>query len=128
MASNRYVAKSYLAESERQELARLCDQTGLSQSELIRRLIVGAKLPSPQDRAGWEDIKEILSVNADIARLGNLFKLALDEEQGASRTLKLGSIAGQIDEARAELKGLVIAIREVLQPMRTRPDDRKKGQ
>ena len=128
MTSNRYVAKSYLDEGERQRLEGMCCQTGLSQSELIRRLIVGAKLPSPQDRAGWQSVKEILSVNADMARLGNLFKLALDEEQGASRTLKLGSIAGQIDEARAELKGLVIAIREVLQPMRTRPDDRKKGQ
>ena len=128
MASNRYVAKSYLAESEQRELARLCDLTGLSQSELIRRLIVGAKLPSPQDRAGWEGIKDILNVNADIARLGNLFKLALDEEQGAPRTRMLGSIASQIDEARGELKGLVTTMREVLQPMRTRPDDRKKGQ
>tara|TARA_R110000868_G_scaffold324030_2_gene584942 strand:- start:1830 stop:2213 length:384 start_codon:yes stop_codon:yes gene_type:complete len=127
MASDRHVAKSYLTEVERERLSVLSAQTGLSASELIRRLIMGVPLPSPEARAGWANIQHLLQLNADLARLGNLFKMALDDKEESDLDARLDRIAAEIETTKGIIRDVVLSIRGELQPTRKRLDDRQKS-
>lgn len=74
----RRLVKFYPTPDERDELAALARQTNVSMSELVRRLVTGRPLPA-SDR--HHAVRDLLKINADLARLGNLFKLALDEDE-----------------------------------------------
>ncbi|MFC3674945.1 plasmid mobilization protein [Ferrovibrio xuzhouensis] len=76
-ATNRKLVKSYFMPAEHAELERLVLQTGLSASELVRRLFVGrGPLPSVENH---QVVRDLMKINADLARLGNLLKLTLDD-------------------------------------------------
>ncbi len=74
---NRTLIKAYVLPGEKEAIFALAKQTHLSVSELIRRLVTGQKLPDAQHH---EAILNLMKVNADLARLGNLFKMAIDDE------------------------------------------------
>ena len=42
----------------------------------MRRVVTGLRLPQPGNA---QSVRDLMKINADQARLGNLFKLALDE-------------------------------------------------
>ena len=66
--------KSYVTAEEHARIQQLAKQTGLSVSDYIRRIITGQKIESRLDQ---EAFLSALKVNADLGRLGGLFKYYL---------------------------------------------------
>ena len=69
--------RSWVTPEEKQEVVALAEQAHLTTSELVRRLVTGRQLPSNQNH---EQVLDLLQVNADLARLGNLVRMAVMEE------------------------------------------------
>lgn len=61
---------------EKQEVTTLARQVHITTSELVRRLVTGRKLPNA---ARHEAVIALVKINADLARLGNLLRMALDD-------------------------------------------------
>ncbi|MEQ9565936.1 MAG: hypothetical protein RLN85_09015, partial [Pseudomonadales bacterium] len=59
---------------------------------------------------------DLLKVNADQARLGNLFKLALDEQLSVDLLKKFDGLVRDIEITQAELKSAIGDIHDQLQP------------
>lgn len=95
--NKRLTVKTYWLPEEKAAGIAKADKLGLSLSEFVRRLALGTPLPRPGNA---EQVRDLLKVNADLARLGNLLKLALDEEQSIA-VLKL---ADEIQTTQALLK------------------------
>lgn len=70
------VVLCYLTKEEKQIFAKKAKENNLTQSDLVRLSVLNLALPNSEHH---KDIKELLKINADLARLGNLFKLAIDE-------------------------------------------------
>lgn len=88
-------------------------QVRLSRSELLRRLVLGQRLPDPARFERAEAIRDLLKVNADQARLGNLLKLVLAEGDGPLTRPEIDQIKALIEEARdtqTRIKALVVEI------------------
>lgn len=75
---NRVLAKFYPTPQDKAELEALAKRTGKSFSELICRLTSGQQPMSADDK--HVVVRDLLKINADLARLGNLMKLILDDE------------------------------------------------
>ncbi|WP_142850698.1 conjugal transfer protein TraJ [Telmatospirillum sp. J64-1] len=118
MPSDRHQVKTYLDDKEKQRLEELADQVKLKHSELIRRLIMGYRLPNAGDLAAYQGIRDLMKVNADLARLGNLFKLALDEAPPEELIAKLDAIADEIAETQRELKACARTIHGTVKRIR----------
>lgn len=116
MATDRHVIKTYLNDEEKERIDQLAHQMRLSRSELLKRLLMNTKLPSARDFAAWQGIRDLLKVNADQARLGNLFKLALDEPLSADLLKKFDGLVRDIERTQTELKTAIGEIRDQLQP------------
>ncbi|WP_316978942.1 plasmid mobilization protein [Shumkonia mesophila] len=63
---------------EKADVEMKADQIYTSISEFLRGLILGHGMPKPEAFEYCHAIRDLLTVNADQARLGNLLKLALD--------------------------------------------------
>lgn len=99
---NRVLAGAWLLPKEKEEVAALAKQTHLSVSELIRRLITSQKLPDAQHH---QAILSLMKINADLARLGNLFKMALDDEDlRFPENWDLESLRNRITDTQSILK------------------------
>lgn len=123
MTTERHVIKTYLNEEEKARIDQLGQQVRLSRSELLKRLLMNTKLPSASDFAAWQGIRDLLKVNADQARLGNLFKLALDEPLSADLLKKFDSLNRDIEATQTELKAAIGEIRMQLQPGKNLQDE-----
>ena len=91
----------YLNRQEKDKLIELAKTYNLSQSELLRFAILNIPLPNIGKQ---QAISDLLKINADLARLGNLFKLALDEELLPQ---ELNKHINAIAELRAVLKAKI---------------------
>jgi len=99
---NRVLAGAWLLPEEKNEIVALAKQTHLSVSELIRRLITGQKLPDAQHH---EAVLNLMKLNADLARLGNLFKMAIDDEDfRLPENWDLESLRNRIRDTQSILK------------------------
>jgi hypothetical protein len=107
MATTRNLVKTYLDDTELARLDRLAGQMRLSRSELLRRLLMNSKLPDQRTFEASQAILDLLKVNADQARLGNLFKLALDEPLSADLLVKFDQLIIDITDTQNALKSLV---------------------
>lgn len=90
---------------EKQYLSSMAKRANISAGELVRRLTSGARLPVYRSH---EAIKQLSMVSADIARLGNLFKLsvnrldkALDDERTDAKVLK--ELINNLENDRTEI-------------------------
>ena len=100
-----------LTEAQLQQLQALQHASGLSQSEVLRRLLTSARLPSVQ----WHrDLKALLKVAADQNRLGGLFKKALSESHEAADKAAIRVVL-------AELERNARRLRRVLEQLLQRP-------
>lgn len=98
----RVLLKAYLFPEEKQEVVALAKQARLTASELTRRLVLGKKLP---DTKRHEMVIELVKVNADQARLGNLLRMALMEEDfELPEGLDLESLFDKIRETQEVIK------------------------
>ena len=114
MTTQRKTVKVYLTEEERDMLDRDALATGLTRSELIRRILTGRRLPDASARQGWQDVRDLLRINADLARLGNLFRLAIAEAPAAELVARLRDASEDITETQALLKDAVLRLRKTL--------------
>lgn len=97
--------KSYLAAEEKQEVAALAKRAGVSISELVRRLVLGRVLPAPEKH---RDTLELVKINADLARLGNLLRMALEtKEFKPPPGFSLGSLFANIRATQDLLKSKI---------------------
>lgn len=104
----RRLLKAYLFPEEMNQLREMAGRMHLTVSELVRRLVLGRSLP---DSAGHEAVKELSRINADLARLGNLFRMALsDPEFRPPDGVKLEEMFAMIRDLQDELK---VKIREM---------------
>ena len=76
MATDRHRQLISFTPEERVQVKALAGQFKLSVSEMLRRFALGQTLPDPSTFTGAQSIRDLLKVNADQARLGNLLKLA----------------------------------------------------
>jgi hypothetical protein len=97
-------------DDERAQVDSLAGQLRLSVSELLRRLALGHRLPDPQDFAAAQAIRDLLKINADQARLGNLLKLALDDDPGPAARARIDSLIGEIAHVQMAIKAGVHAL------------------
>ena len=67
----------YITSDDKEKIKSGAASLSLSMSEYIRRVITGTRLPV---LGNAKTITDLLKVNADLARLGNLFKMALDND------------------------------------------------
>lgn len=119
MPTNRHLIKTYLNDDEKAHIDALAAQLRLSRSDLLRRLVMSYRIPKAEDFVAWQGIRDLMKVNADQARLGNLFKLALDDAPDDQLMARLGGLSQNIAETQATLKACVRKIGAALKPRRT---------
>ena len=98
--AHKVTVKSYMTPAERDKIYHTANRLGISSSEYIRRVVTGLRLPQPGNA---QSVRDLLKINADLARLGNLFRLALDE----GTDLELEGLASKIAETQALLKSKI---------------------
>lgn len=97
--------KSYVSPAEKAEVTALAKQARLTVSELVRRLVLGKKLP---DTNLHLSVIELVKVNADLARLGNLLRMAVMEEEFELPVgMDLDSLFDTIRETQSILKAKI---------------------
>jgi hypothetical protein len=69
---------AHVTEEEGAEITALATQARITVSELVRRLATGQKLPNANRH---EAVIELVKINADMARLGNLLRMAIDDPE-----------------------------------------------
>ncbi len=96
-------------DNELEYLKNLAAAYNISRAELIRRLFMNEPMPKPN-----EDIKilqefrsAIVKTNADLARLGNLFKLAIETLDDHKKAEPLVQISREIAMQHALLKSQI---------------------
>ena len=102
---NRKVVKTYLTEDENREIRKNAAQTRLSLSRYVRVVCKGYE---PKSKVDQEAVLALLQVNRDLSRLGNLLKLALDQQPPDKRIVD--DLLNQINELKKELIKKVDAI------------------
>lgn len=91
-------------DDERERLDELAVQLRLPRADLLRRLVMNYRMPRAEEFEAWQAIRDLLKVNADQARLGNLLKMIADDvpEDMAERFEELQTtITGTQDELKA---------------------------
>ncbi|WP_096704150.1 conjugal transfer protein TraJ [Magnetospirillum sp. 15-1] len=119
MATDRHRIKVSFTDEEMERVRKQADQFKLSISEMLRRFALGERLPDPSTFAGAEAIRNLLKVNADQARLGNLLKLALDESDGTwppAMVARIDALRVEIGEVQAALSAAVKDIHYQIHP------------
>jgi len=102
MPTQRHCVKVYMTADELAAVDDLAARVRLPRSELLRRLATGTRLPSEASFEAAGAVRDLLRVNADLARLGNLFKLALDDEPPERLAGRLERLASEIAATKAE--------------------------
>lgn len=95
---------AHVTEDERQEVEDLAQQARLKVSSLIRRLVLGRQLP---DVHRHEAVIELVKINADQARLGNLLRMAIDDPEFVSAEITLEDLFATIRETQDILKAKI---------------------
>jgi len=109
MPSKKAVLKTYLTPEEYGKIIESADRTGLSLSTFAKRLCLGLPVPSLENQKAR---RELLKVNADLGRLGGLFKLCLSEKEGPLAALhqEIRRVLREIEIRQREIKAAVARI------------------
>ena len=104
--------KEYLVRirsTEAEKLGREAKRLGISRPEYIRRAVTGTGLPPPGTK---QSIQILLKINADLLRLGNLLRRALNE----GGCLQLEGMADEIAETRTLLQSKIRHLKQCNDP------------
>ena len=109
MPSKKAVLKSYLTPEEYEKIMESADRTGLSLSTFAKRVCLGLPVPSLENQQAR---RELLKVNADLGRLGGLFKLCLSEKNRPLVALhqEVRRVLWEIEARQRELKAAIAKI------------------
>lgn len=105
---------------EYDRVKQLATQLRLHRSEVLRNLALGYRLPDPTDFAAAQSTRELLKINADLARLGNLLKLLMDEPLPPALIGRVDTLIAEIDATKSILKAGAVEIMAQVKPRRGR--------
>ena len=108
MPSKKLRLTVYLSQEEHAAIAASASRAGISLSTFAKRVCTGSTVPSLEHR---QAVKDMLKANADLARLGGLFKLALSEKPEGGDRLMLQKLLHDIEATQRELKSAIAKIR-----------------
>ena len=96
-------------DEEMKRVEDLARRVSLTRSALLRRIVTGTTLPAPGNA---DAVMDLMKVNADLARLGNLLKLALDDEgwRAPGSSVDVEAILLDLAARQAELKAAARAL------------------
>ncbi|WP_341702097.1 conjugal transfer protein TraJ [Ferrovibrio sp.] len=97
--------KVYPNPEQHKELRADAARVGLSLSEYMLRLSLAQRPPPPIDK--HVAIRDLVKINGDLARLGNLLKMAIEGRQASSAGMDLMTLFGRIRETQATLKAKI---------------------
>ncbi|MEP3246714.1 MAG: hypothetical protein ABJN40_23075 [Sneathiella sp.] len=104
--------KAHVSPLEKEAIQQRADNCNMTVSAYARRLLTGQPLPNVQNQL---KIKELLNTAADLARLGNLFKLALDDDDFNMLQKRHGKDALTVmQEIQANNEALKRAIKDLI--------------
>ena len=109
MPSKKTVLKTYLTPEEYEKIMESADRIGLSLSTFAKRVCLGLPVPSLENQKAR---RELLKVNADLGRLGGLFKLCLSEKDRPLVALhqEVRRVLWGIEARQRELKAAIASI------------------
>lgn len=109
MPSKKIVLKAYLAPGEYEQIMESAGKSGLTLSAFTRRVCLGQQVPSIENQ---QVRRELLRINADLGRLGGLFKLCLSEKDRPLVALhqEVRRVLWEIEARQRELKAAVASI------------------
>jgi len=109
MPSKKAVLKTYLTPEEYEKIIESADRTGLSLSTFAKRVCLGQPVPSLENQRAR---RELLRINADLGRLGGLFKLCLSEKDRPLVALhqEVRRVLWEIEARQRELKAAIASI------------------
>ena len=103
--------KSYVTKKEYSQITQLAKQTGFSVSEYIRRMITGHRIESRLDQQAFLDA---LKVNADLGRLGGVFKHYLAQGFKNVPPGEIRKVLHDIEDRQRQLKPVISKIRDII--------------
>lgn len=106
MPSKKPFMKVYVTPEEYRHVIDQADRHGLSISAFARRVCLGVPLPA---RDHQQTRRELARINADLGRLGGLFKLWLGDERRAAPELtqQVRRLLREIEVRQRELRAAV---------------------
>ena len=103
--------KSYVTKKEYSQIKQLAKQTGCSVSEYIRRVLTGQRIESKLDQ---EAFLSALKVNADLGRLGGVFKHYLAQGFKNVPPGEIRKVLHDIEDRQRQLKPVISKIRDMM--------------
>lgn len=97
---NKKVLKTYLTPEEHEQVAAMAKQAGISLSTFAKRVCLGQELRSRTDQ---ETVMALLKANADLGRLGGLFKMGLSDGSAGRMAAEFRYILRRIEKSQAEV-------------------------
>ena len=94
------VLHAYLTPEEYEQVRLMAENSGLSISTFVKRVCLGQELRSNADQ---EAVRALLQANADLGRLGGLFKMALSEGKAGALTFDFRQTLRQIEKGQAQV-------------------------
>ena len=113
MATDRHRQLVSFTPAELVQVQAQAKQFKLSISEMLRRFALGQHLPDPSDFVAAQGIRDLLKINADQARLGNLLLMAIDESDSTWSPELLARIDALVVEIRDTQAALKTAVKDL---------------
>ncbi len=106
MPSKKQTLRCYVTDEEHATISAAAERAGLTRSTYIKRICLGQPTPSLETHRARRDL---MKANAEIGRLGGLFKLCLSEKQGPLVALhqEVRRILREIEARQRELKAAI---------------------
>jgi hypothetical protein len=114
-----YGQKVYVTPEEREAIHAIAQRCGLSVSAYMRNLALGYVPTSAVDS---EQVRNLMAVNADQTRLGNLLKMWLTERNRYNDT-QMMSVTRLLEKIEDAQRCLRIAVDEVLKRVQRENDN-----
>jgi len=111
MPTKKMALYSYVTPEEHAAISAHAKQAGLSQSTYVKRICLGLPTPSLEKQ---QNRLELLRINADLGRLGGLFKLCLSESAKDQPLVALHQevrrVLKEIEARQREMKALILSM------------------
>jgi len=100
MPSTKKRITTYLTDDEYRAMSRSATQAGLSLSKYVKRVCLGHSVTSTVD---YQAFLALTKANADLGRLGGLFKMSLSEGSSGSNTPEIRRILKSIELSKENM-------------------------
>ena len=101
------VLQAYLTPEEYDQVKASAEQAGLSLSTFVKRVCLGTQ---PRSRFDQEAVLALLKANADLGRLGGLFKMALTEGHCREFAFEFRQALRKIEAGQAQVRACCRAV------------------